>query len=161
MLTVIKSHVLHLSPCSGSPSSSIRSAGCSRSLTSFSSVTSYLLKCSIIRPRSFAGVACCSRRCVLRLTTAVQCCLHTSTLKSSKKHRVLLQFSSDSFSSLRRWSGLLSSSCCCCCGVGVRLSHTNSIVGQSLDDRYLFLQSLLYSIDRKDAYEKIVSYKHN
>jgi hypothetical protein len=102
MLTVIKLHVLHLSPCSGSLSSSIGLAGCSRSLTSFGSAILCLLKCSIICLRSFAGVACCSRRCVLRLTTAVQCCLHTSTPKSSKKHRVLSQFSSDSFSSLRR-----------------------------------------------------------
>jgi hypothetical protein len=158
MLTVMKLHVLHLSLCSGSPSSLIGLAGCSGSLTSFGSAISYLLKCLIICLRSFAGVACCSRRCVLRLTTAVQCCLHTSTPKSSKKYRVLSQFSSDSFSSLRQWSGLMFSSCCCCCGVGARLSYTNSIVGQSVDYRYLFLQSLLYLVDRKDAYEKMFSY---
>jgi hypothetical protein len=158
MLTVIKSHVLHLSSCSGSSSSLIGSAGCSRSLTSFGSAILCLLKYLIICSRSFAGVACCSRRCVLRLTTAVQCCLYTSTLKSSKKHRVLSQFSSDSFSSLRRWLGLMFSSCCCCCGVGALLSYTNSIVRQSVDYRYLFLQSLLYLVDRKDAYEKMFSY---
>ena len=121
VLGVIKLHVVHVNLSSGDPSSLIGHAGCSGSVTVCESVRERCLNRSTISFRSLAGVACCSRRCLSRLINLVQCSLHTSTPKSSKKQRISSQLSSDISFGVRRGGGLLLL-LSAPCGAGARLS---------------------------------------
>ena len=102
-----KLYIMHLNLLSGDPSSWISHTSYSGSLTVCGSVRERYLNRSTISFRSLASVTYYSHRYLSRLITPVQYYLHTSTLKSSKKQKILSQFLSDISYSIRRYNGLL------------------------------------------------------
>ena len=126
VLTVRNWHVLQQSPSSGAPSSARGLAGCSGSSTAFGSTLSYCANLWTISFLTAAHVACCSDRCLLRLTTPVRWYLHTNTRNSGKKQKTLSQLSTVTFCailSVDRVLLLLSA----CCGVVARLSQLDQL----------------------------------